>query len=218
MRDLTGRYRARGENSKTGGGVVGEMTLTHAGTLLVGTYRFWEERDTEPVSFNLPWHDCDVAGEVCSDQMALRGQPPAYHEIPAGGWDITLRVGDQDLHGVLIAGGHIALSSRNDYFALCETFYRQPHTDERSKPFVDLIARLWDLGSANDAADRGYLDVADRLRDEAYTKIRALIDAYPAICEVLPDLPAQLADGSLAYVGWSTQIDRAHAYLDTLSH
>jgi hypothetical protein len=213
MRDLAGRYRATGENSKTGGGVVAEMTLTHAGTMLVGTYRFWEERDTEPVSFSLPWRDCDVAGEVCKDAIVARDEIPRYQEIPTSGWDLTLRVGDQDVRGVLIAGGHIALSSRSDYFSLCAMFYRQPGADER-KPFVDLIARLWDLGSANDAADRGYPDIAERLRDEATTKIRSLIDAHPVICEVLPDLAAQLADGSLAQFGWSTQLDRAHAYLD----
>ena len=85
-----------------------------------------------------------------------------------------------------------------------------------SKPFIDLIGRLWDVGSANDAADRGYLDVAERLRYEAYAKIRALIEAHPSISDVLPDLVAQLDDGSLAESGWSTQIDRAHAYLDAL--
>jgi hypothetical protein len=215
MRDLTARYRARGESSKTGGGVVAEMTLTQAGSMLDGTYRFTDERDTEPVSFGLPWHDCDVAGEVCKDEPTPRDEPPSYNEIPTGGWDLTLRVGDQDLHGVLIVGGHIALSTRGDYFSPCTTFYRQPDAKER-KPFVDLIARLWDLGSANDAADRGYLDIAERIRYEASAQIRALLDAHPSIREVLPDLAGQLDDGSLAYSGWSTQLDRAHAHLDAL--
>src|ERR1700758_2133436 len=53
-----------------------------------------------------------------------------------------------------------------------------PNMEER-KPFVDLIARLWELGSANDAADRGYLDVAERIRYEASAEIRALLDAHP---------------------------------------
>jgi hypothetical protein len=215
MRDLTGRYRARGENSETGGGVVAEMTLTQAGSMLDGTYRFTDGRDTEPVSFSLPRHNCDVAGEVCKDEPIPRDEPPSYDEIPTGGWDLTLRVGDQNLHGVLIAGGHIALSSRGDYFSPCTTFYRQPDAKER-KPFVDLIARLWDLGSANDAADRGYLDIAERVRYEASAQIRALLDAHPSISEVLPDLALQLDDGSLATSGWSAQLDRAHAYLDAL--
>jgi hypothetical protein len=211
MRDLTGRYRATGENGKT----LAEMTLTQAGSMLDGTYRFTDVRDTEPGSFGLPWHDCDVAGEVCKDEPRVRDEPPSYNEIPTGGWDLTLRVGDHDLHGVLIAGGHIALSSRGDYFSPCTTFYRQPDVKER-KPFVDLIARLWELGSANDASDRGYLDIAERVRYEASAQIRALLDTHPSISEVLPDLAGQLDDGSLACSGWSTQLDRAHAYLDAL--
>jgi hypothetical protein len=195
--------------------VLAEMTLTQAGSMLDGTYRFTGVRDTEPGSFALPWHDCDVAGEVCKDEPRLRDEPPSYNEIPTGGWDLTLRVGDQDLHGVLIAGGHIALSTRGDYFSPCAIFYRQPDAKGR-KPFVDLIARLWELGSANDAADRGYLDIAERVRYEASAQIRALLDAHPSISEVLPDLALQLDDGSLATSGWSAQLDRAHAYLDAL--
>jgi hypothetical protein len=87
---------------------------------------------------------------------------------------------------------------------------------EKRKPFVDLIARLWELGSANDAADRGYLDVAERIRYEASAEIRALLDAHPLIGEVLPDLAGQLHDGSLAESRWSTQLDHAHTYLDAL--
>jgi len=211
---LTGRYRASGENTKTSGGVVGEMTLTQAGTMLTGTYRFWEERGTEPVSFALPWHDCDVTGELCKDEIVPRVKEPSYEEDVPGGWDVVLRVGEQDLYGVVIIGGHIALSSKSDRFWYCEVFYRQSHTDERRKPFANLITQLSQLGSANDAADRGYSDEAERMREKAFAEIRELLDAHPTISDVLPELRAQLDDGSLAYFGWATQIDRAQRYLD----
>jgi len=80
--------------------------------------------------------------------------------------------------------------------------------------FTDLIMQLSELGSANDAADRGYGEVAERIRDKALAEIRELIDRHPEICEALPDLRAQLDAGSLAYFGWATQMDRAQARLD----
>jgi hypothetical protein len=125
MRNVAGVYRARGENTKTGGAVIGEISLTQAGFALAGTYRFWEERGTEPVRFGLPWQDCDVSGEVLTDKIVPRDALPQYHDMPVGGWDVMLRIGSQDLHGVLLADGDIALSSRSDYFDYCEVFYRQ---------------------------------------------------------------------------------------------
>jgi hypothetical protein len=208
---LTGRYRARGENTKTSGGVVGEMILNQAGSMLVGTYRFWEERGTEPVSFALPWHDCDVTGEVCEDEIVPREKAPSYEDDMSGGWDVVLRIGDQDVYGVLLADGDIALSSQRNRFSYCEILYRQ-----LVKPFADLIALLGELGSANNAADRGYSEEAQRMRANAFAEIRRLIQAHPLICDLLTDLRAQLDDGSLAYFGWANQLDRAQAHLQAL--
>ena len=129
MRDLTGRYRARGENSKTSGGVVGEMTLTQAGAMLTGHYRFWEERDTEPVSFNLPWQDCDVSGEVCNEEIVPRQSEPCSGDGVPGGWDVVLRIGGLQVYGVVLSGGDIALSSRNHEFWYCEVFHRERDAD-----------------------------------------------------------------------------------------
>jgi hypothetical protein len=214
MRDLTGSYRARGENSKTGGGVVGEMSLAQAGTMLTGTYRFWEERDTEPVTFCLPWHDCDVTGELCKEEIEPRDEEPSYEGAIPGGWDVVLRIGDQDVYGVVITGGHIALSSKSDRFCYCEIFRRQRGSDALAKPLAALIAQLSELGSANDAENHGYSDEADEIRSEAFAEIRKLLDTHPAICEVLPDIRAFLDDGSLAHFGWATQREHAQAYLD----
>jgi hypothetical protein len=216
MRDLAGTYRARGENSKTGGAVVGEMRLTQAGSMLVGRYHFWEERDTEPVSFSLPWHDCDVAGEVLKDDLVPRDKMPNYHDPIPGGWDVSLCIGGQNLHGVLMKGGSIALSVNGEHFDYCEVFHRHPSTIEVCAPFEYLIDQLGELGSANDAADRGYSDVADGMRNKVFERIRELIDMHPEVCAALPDLAAQVTDGSLAYFGWATQIERAQGYIDAL--
>ena len=40
-------------------------------------------------------------------------------------------------------------------------FYRHPSKAEKANPFELLITQLEEFGSANDAADRGYSDVAE---------------------------------------------------------
>jgi hypothetical protein len=100
------------------------MTLAQAGTMRTGSYRFWEERDTEPVSFGLPWKDCNVTGEVCKDEIFPREDEPSYEDEVAGRWDLVLRIGEQDLYGLVITGGRVALSSRSDRFWYCEVVSR----------------------------------------------------------------------------------------------
>jgi hypothetical protein len=77
-----------------------------------------------------------------------------------------------------------------------------------------VIALLRELGSANDAEDHGHSEEAERIRANAVAAIRELLDTHPVICEVVPDLRAQLDDGSLFDFGWAGQMDRAQAHLD----
>jgi hypothetical protein len=216
MRDLTGTYRARGENSYTGEGVVGELTLTQVGRMLVGAYHFWEEGCTGGVSFQLPWCDGEVVGEVLRDDLVPRDKAPNYGDEVAGGWDLTLRIGEQNLFGVLIKNEDraIAMSKNGEHWDYCEVFYRHPTKVEICSPFENLMYQLRELGSSLDARDHGCDDAADRMEGEALAQIKELLDIHPEVSDVLPDLAAQTESGSIAYSGWYIQLDRAQAYVD----
>jgi hypothetical protein len=70
-----------------------------------------------------------VSGEVCNEQIVPRESEPSSEDGVPGGWDVVLRIGEQQLYGVLMTGGHIALSSRNNEFWYCEVLHREPDAD-----------------------------------------------------------------------------------------
>ena len=72
-------------------------------------------------------------------------------------------------------------------------------TDEERLPveraFYLIQQDVAEFGSALHAYDRGYVEAADRIEEQATASIRQTFDATPILRELLPKLWARLAGG-----------------------
>lgn len=69
------------------------------------------------------------------------------------------------------------------------------------------------LGSANDAEDHNYVEDARRMRTDACTALRELLEQHPFLGELLPELQGELDSGRILWYGWSTLLDSVDAHL-----
>ena len=89
--------------------------------------------------------------------------------------------------------------------------------DPKQREILAEAARhLHALGSANDAEDHGYHEDARRMRADACTALRELLEQHPFLGELLPSLREELDSGHILGFGWSTLLDALEAYLSAV--
>jgi hypothetical protein len=71
----------------------------------------------------------------------------------------------------------------------------------------NLAALLYNIGSANDAEDHGYLADAAQMRSQACAGIRSLLAEHPFLSSLLPSLASELDSGHILGFGWATLLD-----------
>ena len=75
------------------------------------------------------------------------------------------------------------------------------------KVLHQLARELQRIGSANDAADHGYREQADRMQAEACSSISELLEQHPFLEVLLPKLRGELETGNINSFGWSSLLD-----------
>lgn len=71
----------------------------------------------------------------------------------------------------------------------------------------EILVLLNQIGSANDAEDRGYKSWADKARKESCAKIQNIIDNQPWITEILPGIQKSLSSSEILISGWARYCD-----------
>ncbi len=66
---------------------------------------------------------------------------------------------------------------------------------------------LTSLGSANDAEDHGFLEDAQRMRNEACASLRSLLQDHPYLAEYLPVEDVERGSERLLAFGWHSALD-----------
>jgi hypothetical protein len=81
----------------------------------------------------------------------------------------------------------------------------------------EAASHLHAIGSANDAEDHNYKEDARRMRADACAALRDLLEQYPFLGDLLPELQGELNSGHILGFGWSTLLDAVEAYLSERS-
>ena len=82
------------------------------------------------------------------------------------------------------------------------------------KVLRELSDHLQRLGSANDAADHGCGEEAERMRTEACASISQLLEQHPFLADLLPSLRQELDTGNIQWFGWSRLLDEIEPHLE----
>lgn len=77
---------------------------------------------------------------------------------------------------------------------------------------TEVAEQLHILGSANDAEDRNFKAEAERMRSQASIALQALLEDYPVLARILPDLASELETSHIYGFGWSTLLDEIENY------
>jgi len=87
---------------------------------------------------------------------------------------------------------------------------------QQHRVLIEVAGHLRRIGSANDAEDHHYKEEAERMRGEACTSLRELLEEHPFVSMILPALRRELDTGHILGFGWSQLLDDLEEYLSAL--